>query len=70
MASGGEVLNTAAVASRAHRRRDRAQLSKVENRLLIGSAATAPYSEPDWKEGAVAAACQALTSLHERAMRG
>ena len=47
----------------------RAQLSKVENRLLIGSAATAPYSEPDWQEGAVAAAWQALTSLHERAMR-
>ncbi len=48
----------------------RAQLSKVENRLLLGSAATAPYSEPDWQEGAVAAAWQALTSLHERAMRG
>jgi monoamine oxidase len=48
----------------------RAQLSRVENRLLIGSAATAPYSEPDWQEGAVAAAWQALTSLHERAMRG
>jgi monoamine oxidase len=47
----------------------RAQLSKVENRLLIGSAATAPYSEPDWQEGAIAAAWQALTSLHERAMR-
>jgi len=48
----------------------RARLSNVENRLLIGSAATAPYSEPDWQEGAVAAAWQALTSLHERAMRG
>jgi len=48
----------------------RAQLSKVDKRLLIGSAATAPYSEPDWQEGAVAAAWQALTSLHERAMRG
>jgi monoamine oxidase len=48
----------------------RAQLSKMENRLLIGSAATAPYSEPDWQEGAIAAAWQALTSLHERAMRG
>jgi monoamine oxidase len=48
----------------------RAQLAKVENRLLIGSAATAPYSEPDWQEGAVAAAWQALASLHERAMRG
>jgi monoamine oxidase len=47
----------------------RAQLSKVENRLLIGCAATAPHSEPDWQEGAVAAAWQALTSLHERAMR-
>jgi len=48
----------------------RAQLSKVENRLLIGSAATAPYSAPDWQEGAISAAWQALTSLHERAMRG
>jgi hypothetical protein len=44
-------------------------LSTVENRLLIGSAATAPYSEPDWQEGAVAAAWQALTLLHEHAMR-
>jgi len=48
----------------------RVQLSKVENRLLIGSAATAPYSEPDWQEGAVAAGWRALTLLHERAMRG
>src|SRR5580658_1932502 len=48
----------------------RAQLSKIENRLVIGCAATAPYSEPDWQEGAVAAAWQALTTLHERAMRG
>jgi monoamine oxidase len=47
----------------------RTQLSKVENRILIGSAAVAPYSEPDWQEGAVAAAWQALKSLHERAMR-
>ena len=48
----------------------RAQFAKVDNRILIGSAAAAPYSEPDWQEGAVAAAWQALTSLHERAMRG
>jgi monoamine oxidase len=48
----------------------RAQLAKVENRVIIGSAATAPYSEPDWQEGAVAAAWQALTSLHKRAMGG
>ena len=47
----------------------REQMSKFENRLLIGSAATAPYSQPDWQEGAVAAGWQALTSLHERAMR-
>jgi monoamine oxidase len=47
----------------------RVQLSKVENRLIIGSAATAPFSEPDWQEGAVAAGWQAVTSLHERAMR-
>ena len=48
----------------------RALLAKMENRLLIGSAVTAPYSQPDWQEGAVAAAWQALTSLHQRAMRG
>ncbi len=47
----------------------RAQLSKVENRIILGSAATAPSSEPDWQEGAVSAGWQALTSLHERAMR-
>jgi monoamine oxidase len=47
----------------------RAQFAKVDNRILIGSAATAPYSEPDWQEGAVAAGWQAVTSLHERAMR-
>ena len=47
----------------------RTQLSKVENRIVIGCAATAPYSEPDWQEGAVAAGWQALTSLHERTMR-
>ena len=46
----------------------RTQLSKVENRIIIGSAATAPHSEPDWQEGAVAAGWQALSSLHERAM--
>jgi monoamine oxidase len=47
----------------------REQLSRVENRIIIGCAATAPRSEPDWQEGAVAAGWQALTSLHERAMR-
>ena len=47
----------------------RVQLSKVENRIVIGSAATAPHSEPDWQEGAVAAGWQALKSIHERAMR-
>jgi len=47
----------------------RAQFAKVDNRILLGSAATAPYSEPDWQEGAVAAAWQAVKSLHERAMR-
>jgi monoamine oxidase len=46
----------------------RAQLSKVENRLIIGSAVVAPASEPDWQEGAIAAAWQTLTSLHARAM--
>jgi monoamine oxidase len=47
----------------------REQLSRVENRIIIGCAATAPSSEPDWQEGAVAAGWQALTSLHDRAMR-
>jgi len=48
----------------------REQLSRVENRIIIGCAATAPQSEPDWQEGAVAAGWQALRSLHERAMKG
>jgi monoamine oxidase len=48
----------------------RAQFAKVDNRIILGSAATAPYSEPDWQEGAVAAGWQALKLLHERAMRG
>jgi monoamine oxidase len=47
----------------------REQLARVDNRLLIGCAAAAPYSQPDWQEGAVAAAWQAVKSLHERAMR-
>lgn len=48
----------------------RAQLSKMENRLVIGSAAVCPYSEPDWQEGAVAAGWQTVKSVHERAMKG
>jgi monoamine oxidase len=48
----------------------RQQLAKVDNRVIIGSAATAPFSEPDWQEGAVAAGWQAIKSLHDRAMRG
>jgi monoamine oxidase len=47
----------------------RAQFAKVDNRIVLGSAAVAPYSEPDWQEGAVAAAWQALKLLHDRAMR-
>ena len=47
----------------------RAQLAKIDNRIVIGSAATAPYSSPDWIEGAVAGAWQALKTMHERAMR-
>jgi monoamine oxidase len=47
----------------------REQLSRVENRIMIGCAATAPTSEPDWQEGAVSAGWQAVTSLHNRAMR-
>jgi monoamine oxidase len=47
----------------------RARLARIDNRVIIGSAAAAPESSPDWMEGAVAAGWQALTSLHERAMR-
>jgi monoamine oxidase len=47
----------------------RAELAKIDNRIVIGSAATAPRSSPDWMEGAIAAGWQAMTSLHERAMR-
>jgi monoamine oxidase len=46
----------------------RERLARVENRIIIGCAATAPASEPDWQEGAVAAGWQAVTSLHKRAM--
>ena len=45
-------------------------LSKVDNRIVLGSAANTPHSEPDWQEGAISAGWQALTSIHERAMRG
>ena len=47
----------------------RAALTRMDNRIVIGSAVTAPYSTPDWLEGAVAAAWKALGSLHDRAMR-
>ncbi|HWE49406.1 MAG TPA: FAD-dependent oxidoreductase [Bryobacteraceae bacterium] len=47
-----------------------ARLAKFDGRLLPGSAATTPYSQPDWQEGAVGAGWQALNTLHERAMRG
>jgi monoamine oxidase len=60
--SEGGFANGAAAARRE-------QLSRVDNRIIIGCAATAPHSEPDWQEGAVAAGWQALTSLHARAMR-
>ncbi len=42
----------------------------MEDRLVIGSAAVCPYSEPDWQEGAVAAGWQTVKTLHERAMKG
>ena len=48
----------------------RKQLAKVDNRIILGSAATTPRSEPDWQEGAISAGWQALQSVHERAMRG
>jgi monoamine oxidase len=46
----------------------RAKLSKVDNRIVIGSAAVTPHSEPDWQEGAISAGWQALKFIHERAM--
>ena len=48
----------------------RARLSKVDNRIVVGSAAVTPHSEPDWQEGAISAGWQALKFIHERAMRG
>lgn len=48
----------------------RAILSRVDNRIVLGSAANTPHSEPDWQEGAIAAGWQALKSIHERAMKG
>jgi len=48
----------------------RARLSKADNRIVIGSAAVAQHSVPDWQEGAVSAGWHALKSVHERAMRG
>jgi len=45
-------------------------LSRVDNRIVLGSAANTPHSEPDWQEGAVSAGWQALKSIHERAMKG
>ena len=47
----------------------RAELAKVDNRIILGSAATTPRSAPDWQEGAISAGWQALKSVHERAMR-
>ena len=47
----------------------RAKLSKVDNRIVVGSAAVTPHSEPDWQEGAISAGWQALEFIHERAMR-
>ena len=48
----------------------RARLSKVDNRIVVGSAAVTPHSAPDWQEGAISAGWQALKFIHERAMRG
>ena len=48
----------------------RAKLSKVDNRIVVGSAAVTPHSEPDWQEGAISAGWQALKFIHERAMKG
>jgi monoamine oxidase len=47
----------------------RARLAAIDNRIVIGAAAATPVSSPDWMEGAVAAGWQALTALHDRAMR-
>ena len=47
----------------------RKTLSQVDNRIVLGSAAVTPVSHPDWQEGAIGAAWQALKLIHERAMR-
>jgi monoamine oxidase len=47
----------------------RAQFAKVDNRILHRFSRHRALLEPDWQEGAVAAAWQAVKSLHERAMR-
>jgi monoamine oxidase len=47
----------------------RKQLAQVDNRLILGSAATTPRSAPDWQEGAIGAGWHALERVHERAMR-
>ncbi len=42
-------------------------LSKVDNRILLGSAAVTPHSEPDWQEGTVSAGSQiASRTRHAR----
>ena len=48
----------------------RARLSKLDHRIVVGSAAVTPHSEPDWQEGAISAGWQTLKTIHERAMRG
>jgi monoamine oxidase len=53
------------------RSEERRQLiSKMDNRIVVGSAAVTPHSEPDWQEGAISAGWQTFKSIHERAMRG
>ena len=46
------------------------RLATTDNRIVLGSAATTLRSAADWQEGAISAGWQALTAVHERAMRG
>jgi monoamine oxidase len=46
------------------------RLATPDKRIILGSAAITLHSAADWQEGAISAGWQALTAVHERAMRG
>lgn len=59
----GDGYDTGSATSR------REPLSRLEDRLVIGSAAVCPCSEPAWQDGAFAAGWQTVKTLHECAMK-